>query len=312
LAEAFDGVINQGREQLNLLASTIGTQSEDDILAAEEMAEFEDCKDDPQVAPIPDPSVEEMKAFGIQVAGGYDVTEITNAAPALEPEQEATNAAPDLALADDIQADDSSVGSTATDPDRPSMTARARSNSASSSSTSGKSVASVFDTEEFKRWERRKARTEKKERRAELDAALQHSNEQNNATLLSRLSENNATLLSQLSALIVPIQQGLTNTQQQVAALKTAQNTMQLTIATTVETEVQRQLEQSNTVTQTLRGDLLAATESANQQQRTLTTATTRTNEAVAQFKAAISSSMKRPPRHWRIISRVKLNSSRP
>jgi hypothetical protein len=150
LAEAFDGVINQGREQLNLLASTIGTQSEDDILAAEEMAEFEDCKDDPQVAPIPDPSVEEMKAFGIQVAGGYDVTEITNAAPALEPEQEATNAAPDLALADDIQADDSSVGSTATDPDRPSMTARARSNSASSSSTSGKSVASVFDTVEFK------------------------------------------------------------------------------------------------------------------------------------------------------------------
>lgn len=80
------------------------------------------------------------------------------------------------------------------------------------------------------------------------------------------------------------MQQSLATTQQKVGALQTAQTTMQMSLATTIEAEVQRQIEQSNVVTQNLRGDLLAATEAFTQ---TLTAATTQTQEAVAHLKAA-------------------------
>ena len=52
--ERFD----QGVEEFNNLDSTTGVQSEDEILAAEELQEYADCKDDPAIAPIPDPSDE--------------------------------------------------------------------------------------------------------------------------------------------------------------------------------------------------------------------------------------------------------------
>ena len=131
------------------------------------------------------------------------------------------------------------------------------------SSTRGNSIASVFNTVEFKRWERRKAKNETQELRADFGAALQQNNAQNNATILLQLSTVTSNHLA-------PMQQSLVTTQQKVGALQTAQTTMQMSLATTIEAEVQRQIEQSNVVTQNLRGE-----------------ATTQTQEAVAHLKAA-------------------------
>ena len=80
------------------------------------------------------------------------------------------------------------------------------------------------------------------ERRAELNTALQ----QNNTTLLTQLS---AVLSNQLA----PVQQSIATTQQKVDDLHAAHAAI-LTLVSTVEAEVKRQLEQSTTITQTLRG----------------------------------------------------------
>jgi hypothetical protein len=259
LADEFEGVVEQGVVEFSNLASTIGAQSEEELIAAEELEEFNECKEDPMVAHIPDPSDEEMRAFGMQVTG----------------EDVADDTAPDLE-----QVDDSSVESEAADPNMPAAVPRGRSKSDPSSSTTGNNIASVFQTAEFLRWERCKAKRDTQHQREELTAALQLNNKQNNATLLSQLS---AIISSQLT----PVQQSLAITQQKVDDLQTAQTAMKLTLASTVEAEVKRQMEQSTAMTQTLRGDLLAATEASNQQQQTLTKAMTQAQEAGAQLKAA-------------------------
>ena len=227
LADDFEGVVDQGVAEFSNLASAIGAQSEEEILAAEELEEFNECKEDPLVAPIPDPSEEEMRAFGIQITGEEPTEDLE-------------------------QVDDSSAGST----------------------------ASVFQTAEFLRWERRKDKRDAQQRQEELTAALQLNNEQNNATLLSQLS---ALISSQLT----PVQQSLAITQQKVDDLQTAHTAIQRTLASTVEAEVKRQMEQSTVITQTLRGDLLAATEASHQQQQTMTQAMHQAKEAGAQLKVA-------------------------
>jgi hypothetical protein len=268
LVTAFDGVVDQGVEEFNNLDSTTGVRSEDEILAAKELQEYADCKEDPAIAPIPDPSDEEMRAFGIQVT-----------------EDEAKNEL-DEAATDHSQAEDSSVDSAAAD---------LREEANSDASTSGNSTASVFQTVEFQRWERRKDKRDRQEQRAELNTALQ----QNNTTLLTQLS---AVLSNQLA----PVQQNITTTQQKVDDLQAAHTAMKLTLVSTVEAEVKRQLAQSTKITQTLRGDLLAATESSTQQQQTLATATAQAKEAEAQFKAA---KLTRLPRQGRITRRANPNS---
>jgi hypothetical protein len=63
LADEFDGILEQGREEVNILALTVGTQSVDDLIAAAELEESADCREDPTVAHIPDPIV--MKKRGL-------------------------------------------------------------------------------------------------------------------------------------------------------------------------------------------------------------------------------------------------------
>lgn len=63
LADEFDGILEQGREEVNILALTVGTQSMDDLIAAAELEESADCREDPTVAHIPDPIV--MKKRGL-------------------------------------------------------------------------------------------------------------------------------------------------------------------------------------------------------------------------------------------------------
>jgi hypothetical protein len=108
LADEFEGVVEQGVVEFSNLASTIGAQSEEELIAAEELEEFNECKEDPMVAHIPDPSDEEMRAFGMQVTG----------------EDVADDTAPDLE-----QVDDSSVESEAADPNMPAAVPRGRSKS---------------------------------------------------------------------------------------------------------------------------------------------------------------------------------------
>ena len=178
------------------------------------------------------------------------------------------------------QVDDSSVESEATDPNMPAAVPRGCSKSDTSSSTTGNNTASVFQTAEFLRWERCNAKRDTQLQREELTAALQLYNEQNNATLLSQLS---ALISSQLK----PVQQSLAITQKKVDDLQTAHTAIQRTLASTVEAEVKRQMEQSTVITQTLRGDLLAATEASHQQQQTMTQAMHQAKEAGAQLKVA-------------------------